>query len=175
VAQQFNNLFDFFNFIEFCPLCKKRTEPIITLSGMSGCELNNSYLTVFQQDSNKKILIDLFNNNIIENYLQFISPDVPKLIIGRQCNKYHFYYSGTCDLLKDKLLIDNIILEKNHIVRMLADSVHFIVNNDFNNSISTIHITSNYLTKTITMPLIDFDFSSKKLIDKKLKIIQLLG
>lgn len=175
VVQQFNNLFDFFNYIEFCPLCKKRTEPTITFAGFLSGSLDNNNLNLLPASLFNEFSINLFNNKITENYNYNNCKNSSKLIIGRQCRKYHFFYSGTCNLLKNLLYIDSIMLEKIHFIRMMPDSVHMAVNNDFTNSLSTVHITVNYFTKLITLPVIDFDFSSKKTIDKKLKIIQLLG
>ena len=171
--QQFNNLFDFFNYIEFCPLCKKRTSPIITLHGYHSNTINNTDL-IFSpaQKELKKFSINLFNNKISENYCS--QESLLRLIIGKQCNKYHFFYTGTCTLLKNELYVSNILLEKSHFIRNQS-TIHFVINNDFINLISSVHITVNYSTKIISLPLMDFDFSSKKKIDKKLKIIQLLG
>ena len=172
--QQFNNLFDFFDYIEFCPLCKKRTEPTITFAGFLSGSLDNNNLNLLPASLFNEFSINLFDNKITDSYIYNNCDDPSKLIIGRQCRKYHFFYSGTCSLLKNLLYIDNIILEKTHFIRM-QDSSHMTISNDFINSFSTVYITANSTTKKLSLPIIDFDFSSKKAIDKKLKIIQLLG
>ncbi len=174
-VKQFNNLFDFFNYIEFCPLCKKRTEPIITLSGFRAGTIDNNNLNLLPASLFNEFSINLFDNKITESFIYNNFDNMSKLLISRQCRKYHFFYSGTCSLLKSKLLIESIILEKIHFIRVMPNSIHIVANNDFTNLLSTVHITVNYSTKTITVPLVNFDFTSKKEIDKKLKIIQLLG
>lgn len=169
---QFNNLFTLFNCIELCPLCNKRLELIITLRSLLSWQLQKQKLLIFTQ--NNTFSIDTLDNSVCNNYNSYINEDL-KLLISLQCKKYHFFYSGYCNIIKEKLHIENIVLEKIHFVRILKDSTHFVVNNNFNNLSSTVYITRNYSTKELKLPIISFDLSSKKLIDNKLKIIQLLG
>jgi hypothetical protein len=187
-SKSFRNLFDFFNFIEFCPLCKKRlTETIIfpsSISTLEGKELviiagsfesNFDQQPIFTDDPFwKKITINLLDNNISKNYSLYDYPENNSLIVGRQCNKYHFHYNGIANISKSKLILDNIVLDKYHFIR-IHGGIHFTVNGSFSKSQTIIRITTpDYHTRELTIPFIDFDLLSKKKIDNKLKNIQLL-
>lgn len=178
MVPKFINLFDFINYIEFCPICRKRLELSVFVSfafQTDSWKLNNNCLNLFSQYHFNNISIDLINNSVVLNgYFDSLKTS-SSFTIFKECKKYHFYYSGTCNLLKNKLIIDDIILEKYHFIRILPISKHFVVNTNFTNNTTTVILTTDYVSKEWAMPIIDFDFSSKKKIDNKLKTIQLLG
>ena len=184
----FKNLIDFFSFIEFCPICKSRTTETFILPS-SVAELSGKELIIlagsFTDDKEpppieydifwKKFTINLFDNTISSNYSLSDFPSTISLIIGRQCNKYHFHYNGIANISKAKLILDSITLDKYHFIRQLGSN-HFTVNNSFSKSATSIRLTTpDFQTREITLPFIEFDLSSKKRIDHKLKSIQLLS
>jgi len=174
-SPRFKNLYEFFNYIEFCPLCKSRTAINITYQNTS-CEFSNKELIFHDNETdNKRFTIDLLDNTISRDYYSLIYDTKPKIIIGRQCNKYHFFYNGIADISEIKLKVKNIRLDKYHFIR-IHGLTHFTVNGSFIKSSTNIRITTpNFITRELTLPFVDFDLSSKKKIDAKLKNIQLLG
>lgn len=177
---QFKNLFDFYSYIEFCPLCKSRTSANSTISALkiptSPCIMRGQEL-VFVEYSRplQRLSINLLDNTISRNYSDSSYMDKCFISLGRVCNKYHFYYEGSATLLKDSLTVSDITVDKYHFVRMHG-SLHFVVNGSFSKSTTNIRITTpGFHTKLLDLPFINFDLSSKKNIDAKLKTIQLLA
>lgn len=184
----FKNLFDFFSYIEFCPLCKKRLTETITfpssVAALTGTELiiiagsflDNPEQSLFDNDIFwKKITINLLDNSVSRSYNLCNNEENNTIIIGRQCNKYHFHYNGTANLSKTKLILDAIKLDKYHFIRIHKD-IHFTINADLQQSTTSIRMTAqDFHTRELVIPFVEFDLSSKKKIDTKLKHIQLLG
>jgi len=130
----------------------------------------------FLSPSNK-FSIDLFANSISEKYKKSPYKEDCKVVIGKQCNKYHFFYNGTATLSKKRLSIENIMMDKYHIIRIHGPT-HFAVNGSFDKSFTSVVITSDFKTRELILPFIDFDLSSNKAvkkIDSKLRNIQLLS
>jgi len=123
----------------------------------------------------KKFKINLLDNTVSENYSDSSYPEHSTITVGKQCNKYHFFYNGVAFLTKERLAITDIKLEKYHFVR-IQGPLHFVVNGNFMMSSTSIRITTpGFNTKEIVLPFTNFDLSSKKKIDTKLRTIQLLG
>lgn len=142
-----------------------------------GCELNNKELVVYPSSaiSSRKFSIDLFNNKLSKSYAEAVYPNVSQVVIGKQCCKYHFFYNGIADVYKKSLMIKNIRLDKYHFIRIHGPT-HFTVNGSTVNDFTNIKITTpDFKTKELSLPLINFDFSSKRKLDAKLRNIQLLG
>jgi hypothetical protein len=176
VRRCFKNLYDFFNYIEFCPLCKNRLSLSASLFGTKSCETNYGELVFYPIAPDKKFSIDMLNNNVSESYADCVlQAEICRLIIARSCSKYHFSYNGVAEIHKDKLNINNICLDKYHFVRIHGPA-HFTVNGSFIDNTTNIRITTpDFKTKELTLSLISFDFTSKKKIDSKLRNIRLLG
>lgn len=173
--KKFKNLYDFFDYIEFCPLCRGRMSATVGLSGISSYELSNKELALQDMGSSKRFTINLIDNYISNNYLISVNPVVDEIVVGKQCSKYHFFYNGVAILSKSDLLIRNIVLDKYHFIRIHGPT-HFTVNGSLVSSTTKIRITTeNFNTREIVLPFVDFDLSSKKRIDTKLRNIQLLG
>lgn len=168
----FTNLNDFFNHMEFCPLCGSRMHMIATITSGTHEFIKNQL--VITTDDNIVVRINLLYNTISSSY-NLLDKKNNTIVVGRQCNKYHFFYSGIAKVFKKKLVIKEITLSKYHFIRM-HKGIHYTVNGSFIDNITNIRITLNdFTSKEISLKLINFDFSSKKLLDKKLKYIALLG
>lgn len=142
----------------------------------SMCEIGSKELMFCDfQTPWPKFKINLLDNTISKNYLDSSYPENATITIGKQCNKYHFYYNGTASLIKGRLTVSDITLDKYHFVR-IHGPLHFVVNGNLIKSSTSIRITTpGFNTKEIILPFTHFDLSSKKKIDTKLKTIQLLG
>lgn len=176
MSTSFDNLYDFFNYIEFCPLCKNRTTSFITSPGGITCGMDNKELTIYSSSSTSthQFSINLFTNEVSKPYSIYRS-GTSQIIVGKQCNKYHFFYNGVLDISGKELLVKRIRLDKYHFIRMHG-TTHFTVNGSLLSGSTNIRITTpDFQTKELSLPLIDFNFSSKKKIDSKLRNIQLLG
>lgn len=163
--ESFPNLFSFFSYIEFCPLCKARTTECV-IYPTTQCTLSSKNILLFD-DVSKSFSINLLDNSISGNY----SRKSDELIIGKRCNKYHFFYSGSATISNTH--INNISLNKLHFIR-IHNMTHYVINNSFETNITSIRVTENFQTQEISLPLIEFDFSSKKKLDTKLNHIRLL-
>jgi len=123
-----------------------------------------------------KFAINLLDNHVSANYLESSYPEITKIVIGRQCSKYHFFYNGTALVTKENLLVSDIMLDKYHFIRMHGPATHFTVNGNLTTSSTSVRITTvDFKTRELVLPRINFDLSSKKKIDAKLRNIQLLG
>jgi hypothetical protein len=178
----FNNLHGFFNHIEFCPLCGKRTVPnaILTKKNINTTsETNNNHIIIFD-DNSKLLSINLFDNIVNTDTLDYFRDMTESdgyglmLIVSKECKKYHFYYSAFVIINFDTLMAEEIIMDRYHFVRRLKGS-HFVVNANYLDNITTIRMTNNYKTKEIKLPFIDFDLNNKRKINNKLRNIELLG
>lgn len=177
-SKTFKNLYDFFSYIEFCPLCRSRTIETSTfpLSASQGPDLNGRELIFYDFSTPwDKYTINLLDNSIGGGYRKSSYEENCKIVIGRQCTKYHFFYNGTATLSKRKSIIENIFLDKYHFIR-IHGTTHFTVNGSLEKSFTSIRITTeDFKTREIILPFIDFNLSSKKKIDAKLRNVQLLG
>jgi hypothetical protein len=174
VRTRFQNLSEFFCLFEFCPFCRKRTVPIVSFPSAGKCNLNNKFLTLsFKNSGAFDFTIGLLDNKLYSVNDMILESSF--IVIGMKCKKFHFFYSGTCHIIHEKLCIDAIALDKIHFIRILPYEGHFVANNYFQESTTKILITKNRSTHELTLPLVDFNFLSKKEIDKRLKTIQLLG
>ena len=174
--KEFKNLYSFFNHIEFCPLCKSRLSTIITFQN-STCEVNNKHLTIHSDEFPKdNFTVDLLDNTISDSYLLSLAgQNNYELLIKRICLKYHFYYGGMANFSNDYVSINNIKLISYHFIR-IHGPVHFAINSDVIKSSTSVRITtSDFRIRELNLPFVNFDLSSKKKIDNKLKNIQLLG
>lgn len=174
-CEVFENLYDFFNFVEFCPFCKGRTSPTVAFSAATVCVVDNKNITILDSAVNGgEFNINLFNNSINSVYKSALRSAESKIVFGKQCNKYHFFYNATANISKETLKINNIILDKYHFIR-IHGKTHFTVNGSISQNLTNIRITTtDFKTKELTLPLIDFNLLSKRKIDLKLKNIQLL-
>lgn len=119
--------------------------------------------------------VNLFSNAISSNYLNSRFPEHADLHLAKRCGKYHFMYTGVVRLHKEKLLAFDVFFKKYHFIR-IHGTTHFSVNGNLENGLTSITITrNNFRTTEISSPFINFDFSSKRKIDKKLRNIQLLA
>jgi hypothetical protein len=168
---KFDNLLGFFNYIDFCPLCKSRLVPTITIAGCSECVLGNKRLFCYNTFGN--FTVDIVDNGISKTYKSKSRPKITQIVVGKQCRKYHFFYNGVADLYKKELLVKNISLDKYHFIRIFGED-HFTINGSFISNSTNIRITRDFKTQEFIMPLIQFDLFSKKKIDNRLKKIQLL-
>lgn len=173
---EFSNLFDFFNYIEFCPLCKSRTMTTVSFPSSTICEMDNKELTVIDDKNipSKIFRIGLFNNVVSTHYSYSSYPEKSQIVIGRQCNKYHFFYNGIANISKSNLIIDNIVMDKYHFIR-IHNLIHFTVNGSSIKNKTSVRITTpDFNTREVLLPFVSFNLFSKKKIDAKLRNIQLL-
>lgn len=169
---KFDNLLDFFNYIDFCPLCKSRLVPNIIMAGSSECVLGGKKILCYSNTFGN-FTIDIFGNTISKTYKIKYRPKINQIIIGKQCRKYHFFYNGIADLYKKELLVKNISLDKYHFIRIFGND-HFTINSSVISNSTNIRITNDFKTQEFILPFIEFDLFSKKKIDNRLKKIQLL-
>jgi hypothetical protein len=168
--------------MEFCPLCNKRMAPygLITRKSVSTTsEISNTDLSIY--DNNSNILsFNLFDNKVnsdIKEYFEDLTSDDGyglMLIVRKECKKYHFYYSAFAVVNFIDWTIKEITIDKCHFVRHQGGT-HFVINSDYIDDSTTIRLTSNCKTRELKLPFVDFDLSSIKKIDKKLRNIELLG
>jgi hypothetical protein len=171
---QFENLNAFFNLMEFCPLCKSRTLIGASFYSVIVCELGNNIIRLHDYGT-KSFSIDLHNNNVSQEYKQSSYANDMRLVVSRQCSKYHFFYNGVCNISKANLMIDNLTFDKYHFIRRLDNGkTHFTVNGSTTTNTTSIRITTDYKTNELTLPLMNFTLSNKKKLDAKLKKILLL-
>lgn len=164
----FKNLYEFFNYIDYCPLCNSRIVATSMFPAFD-CEFNGKLLNI--SDGEKQhFSIDAINNNIVGSQL----PTSEHLFPRRQCAKHHFFYSGILTISNSRDYIKSIELCRYHFIR-IKPNIHFTINGYYKDNFTSIRMTTpDYKTKEFSIPLIEFDFSSKKKIDNKLKHIQLL-
>lgn len=176
IAQKFDNLYDFFDYIEFCPLCKSRTTVYAAFPAATVCEINGKELILFDSETaSKKFSINLINNIVSDSYSSSYRKSNSEIVIGKQCNKYHFFYNGIAKISKSNLIVNDISLDKYHFIRQHG-STHFTVNGSLLKDQTNIRITTtNFKTRELSLPFINFDLFNKKKIDSKLKNIQLLA
>lgn len=173
----FSNLAEFFDLFEFCPFCGKRTVPVVVAPSGLKCEVTNELLIANEVDTNNpKLSLGIKTNKIhvAELIRDCENRDIYCIVVGKRCNKFHFVYSGSCYLYVGKLCIVNVELDKIHFLRS-SDEEYFSVNNFVRTNLTYIYMTKDQNTRELRMPLVDFNFASKKQIDNQLKIIQILG
>lgn len=181
----FKNLYDFFNYFEFCPLCNKRTSLMATSSyrilsdtqtdiGVLGCRLTKNNCHLLDREDNIVLSINMIDNTVkYNNDCKLL--DCILINFGKQCNKYHYYHTALATIEINSSLITEIKLDKQHFIKQFGNT-HFSVNSFFIDDQTSIRITGkNYVTKELFLPLVNFDLKSKKKISYKLKNIELLG
>jgi hypothetical protein len=166
--------------MDFCPLCNKR----MRYTGYHGLNFKwnskvNSKEFILIDEFNENLLNINLNTNIIKSNCKEFLSDISGhknivLSLGRECKKYHFYYSCFVVINIKRFIVKSIELHKVHLIRII-DNTHFVVNNDFMNNSTDIRITSNdFTTKEIKMKLNNFNLTRVKNIDNKLNKIILL-
>lgn len=165
--EEFKNLYEFYNYKEFCPICNKRTIAGTVAPSPSSSyqlKLDGKYLYIFAY---KRISINLLDNTISDLI------NIRQLVIRQYCNKYHFFYSGIINF-SEQGFVKSIRLDRYHFIWM-SDTAHYTINNSFIDNYSNVRITTkDYKMIELQVPLIRFDSLSKKKIDVKLENIQLL-
>jgi hypothetical protein len=173
---EFNNLYEFFNYIEFCPLCKKRLTPAILWPTSNGYRLTGQQFVCYWMEKDNDIIfnINLLNNDVDVSNSYLIHSINSNIIIGQRCNKYHFQYTGSFSLNINTKKINNIKLNKYHLLQRISDN-YFSINTYFDPNILTSIKVSGHgnETKEITLDTI-FNIDSKKKIINKLRNIALL-
>lgn len=176
MAREFKNLYDFFEYSEFCPLCNKRTEQTIIgprIDSIRDYEFKNNNLIFYNEKHAQTLLINTLDNSI--NYLgnKQYENTLYELSISQCCKKYHFLYDCQIKLDLTQSKVDSILLDRIHFLHRV-DASYFSINTYFLKDITDIKITKNNLTKQFILPIICFDFKNKKTIMHKLQNIQLL-
>jgi hypothetical protein len=164
---QFKNIFDFFNYIEFCPLCKNRLQISASSISIAGCELDNKYIQLYSYEFPKSS----YSIHLLTNDIRSLSLITDNLTIWKQCSKYHFYISSIITISNSN--ITSIFLNKYNIIRILKD-IHFTINGSYIQNSSHIRLVKDYKTTELNTNLINFNSFSKKEIDNKLKKMILL-
>jgi|ERR1700722_6356827 len=178
---EFKNLYDFFSYAEFCPLCEKRLSYTAILPIATSSILNGQRFIVYSSLNGEKILdIDLVDNSFCIStppppYVNIFTNTI-HLQIRQQCRKYHYQHIGSVFLHIGTKTINLIQLDRKHLHEQVNNS-HFAIAVSYGNRNETsVKITPcGSKTKEVTFNCSDFDLSSRKKIISRLRTIQLLG
>lgn len=170
--KNFKNLNDFFGYLEFCPLCKNRLEPIASVPSTSA-DFNGREL-IFE-DSDANFAINLFNNTVSDDYLLSKHGVHTQIVLKNNCPRYHFFYNGIGTISKYSMTVKDILLDKTHMI-VINSRMHFVINNSILSESTNIRMTNkDAKVRQLELPFINFDLTSKKKINDKLRNICLLG
>lgn len=160
---KFDNLNQFLEYHQKCPLCGARTHTDIDWPISVRCQLTRSGLQFYSNVLGDEIFfINIFNNSIINN-----SYSIRSIIITQFCKKFHFSYTGKFKIINDKVkkikLIGTYFYYHNKDKEKISISSNLVKKNTIINLIDNV----------IELPLIDFKFS-KKIVNKKIKKLKVL-
>ncbi len=165
----FNNINSFLDYIEYCPMCKKKTIAggIFKFNYISGKEL------VISNNNGFELKANIYNNSI--NVYPYMILNDETFSLDKKCCKYHFFYRSEIKISYATRSIIDIALSKMHF-NIQDIGIHFSINSDFVKETTSIRITENGKeTKELALPLIVFDLSSKKKILNRLENIMILA
>ena len=169
----FVNIFEFSNYTNKCPLCNSKNY----LTIYPQFEGNQFYTKneICLSDAGKLIYsFNIFTNKITGDMFKHYSGNYVDFLIRNSCNKYHFFYEAMLLISYDNMTVEKIDYNRYYFTRTLKDTTHFAINSYIKTNSTNIRMTKNFNTTIIDLSLMEFDFSSKKKIDKKFKNIQLL-
>ena len=144
--------------------------PIVSYAYTVSCELLPKQLLLYGTSNNPNVFIDLTTNDLSSTLR---NKNKSLLYVGQQCKKYHFQCYIEAVVNNKTLSISNIKLNRIHFVKQVG-STHFVVSSHYDVSTTSVVITTNAEMREVILPVFDFDFS-KKLLIQKLNTIELLG
>lgn len=176
---EFKNLYELFSYVDFCPLCNKRLSPFVVLPISTKYMFSGPRLKLLGKFSIEVLEVNLIDNTFIARKRTLQSVNILtnsiQLIVGQQCNKYHFKYSGSASLNMNDKTVANIKLDNWHLLQRI-DNNYFTVNTFFEqDNYTSIKISNGkYDTQEVIINNTAFNISSRKKIVDRLKNIALL-
>jgi hypothetical protein len=169
-VRTFTNLYEFFTELERCPLCHARMTPLVSFAFLYDCRVIQKQFMASSTNHSEPLLINLVDNSCNRTLR---NPNKSKIYIGQQCHKYHFQCYIEAKINNKKQCLTNIKLNRIHFLKQIKDT-YFAVSSHYDIGTTSTIITRSAQSREIILPVVDFDFSTKKLAGK-LKTIELLG
>jgi hypothetical protein len=176
---EFKNINDFYDLMDFCPLCHKRMRYTgeVLRNNKWRSKVNSKDLIILDEFGENLLRVNVNTNTVRSDCKDFLydyaASECIVINIGRECKKYHFYYSGFLGIDVEKWTVEYLELRSVRLIKIL-DKTHFVVNNDFKYNSTEIRITSNFASREIKMKLNGCNLTRVKNINKKLNSILLL-
>src|SRR6266404_8458927 len=122
----FPNINSFIDYIEFCPMCSKKT---ITCGSFKFSFISGQEINITNKDG-INITANIYDNTI--KIRPYSSTKEVFFNIDKRCNKYHFFYRAEVKIDYYNKIITSIDLHKMHMT-IEAGNEYYTINTDYKN------------------------------------------